>query len=263
MVRADHDVPVIDYNGDTITLSTKATNQDFLKDVTATDEKDGDVTKSLVVESVSKMAPDGTRTITYAAFDSDNHVTTSERTLVYKDYSPPHFALSKPLIFAVNNTDITANLTVKDRIDGDLTKRIKYIADDTIGSEEGKYLVEFQVTNSAGQTTFLPVTVEFKYPSYQQNLLPNIELTNYLIYLKKGAKFDPKEYIKEVLLDGEKYSLRKDQFISSKNNQFSINKIKIECDVKSEKTGVYDVEYSMTSEEGFHGATKLIVVVEE
>ncbi len=263
MKTQDNDVPVIQCDSDSITLSTKASTKDMLEGVTAYDKKDGDVTQSLVVESISNMDLEGSRTITYAAFDSDKHVVRQTRILKYSDYEPPHFSLSKPLLFEIGDINLSENMTAQDKIDGDLTDKIKYIADDNaLVFKEGKFLIEFQVTNSAGQTAFLPASVEFSYPNTMQNTLVDIQLSNYIVYIKKGSNFDAKDYIKSVTVNGEKYDFTKKE-TSSSENTISKDDITVKSDVNTTKLGVYNVDYTLVMKDGLSGNTKLIVVVEE
>lgn len=264
MKNEDNTSPVITCENSSITLSTSAPADELLKGVTAYDEKDGDVGNSLMIESISNMNLKRTRTITYAAFDSDNHITKTTRELVYSDYNPPRYVLTKPLIFNVGEEDILKNITVTDCIDGDLTDKIKYITDDyELGSAQGSYPVEFQVTNSAGETAFLPTIVEFRFLDLQQELGPQILLSNYIVYMKKGAPFDPRAFIKAVEINGKTINLL-DQPVSGNNtDSMSKNDIAIASDVNRMEAGVYHVEYSITTKDGITGDTRLIVVVEE
>lgn len=59
----------------------------LLAGVTATDAEDGDVTASLLVEGISGRNDDGTVQVTYAAFDSNHHVTKATRAVRYTDYT--------------------------------------------------------------------------------------------------------------------------------------------------------------------------------
>jgi hypothetical protein len=262
MKNEDNCGPVIQCDSDHIKLSTKSQSMDLLKGVKAYDKKDGNVSDSLVVENLSKINLDGTRTITYAAFDSDQHITKATRVLIYSDYVPPRFQLSKPLSFVVGADNILENMTVLDSIDGDLTNKVKYIVeDDNFGKSEGSYLVEFQVTNSAGQTAFLPAKVKFHYPNGQQNLIPDILLDHYILYLKKGTAFDAKEHINGVQMNGRMYKLS--DGITSDPDMVSKEAILVNSDVNNTEVGTYEVNYSMTNDAGITGTTKLIVVVEE
>lgn len=242
----DEVVPVITDGSDSIIASVNITNEDLLRGVVAKDDKDGDVTNSLMIEAVSDFVGPGERIITYAAFDSNNNIAKQERKLVYTDYIPPRFSLSKPLRLSVGDQDhILDYLKVWDCIDGDLSDKIKFDEPDySFGTTVDTYQIEFQVTNSAGDTAYLPTEVEFYNAAYSDNKnSPEILLKEYLIYIKKGEGFDPKSYLKG----------------SSIGNQ----NIVVSSNVNKNKPGVYNVEYSMMSQNGYSGTTKLVVVVEE
>ena len=78
--------PEISLPGESITISVKDSTEKLLEGVTAFDQMDKDVTKSIIIENISDFNISGTRMITYAAFDGKYNVTTQERELVYSDY---------------------------------------------------------------------------------------------------------------------------------------------------------------------------------
>ena len=64
--------------------------------------------------------------VTYAAFDSDRHVTKATRTVRYTDYHSPRFTLSQPLICRTNGSRaLSLFVGAADSIDGDLSDRVK------------------------------------------------------------------------------------------------------------------------------------------
>lgn len=69
---ADSRAPVIAMDSETIEVSCDATDEELLAGVTASDKKDGDVSDTLMVESLSDFTDTGKRTMTVVAFDSDN-----------------------------------------------------------------------------------------------------------------------------------------------------------------------------------------------
>ncbi len=259
----DNEGPEITYQSDSISVSVNASEQDLLQEVTAFDKVEGDVTASIMIEKISKFTSPGKRTITYAAFDSSNNITKRERELVYTDYISPRYSLSQPLIFNVGDVDILKNLTVSDCIDGDLTSNIKYDEQDyTFGDFEGIYEMKLQVTNSAGDTAYLPVEVEFRYPSYEKSeFIPKILLKEYLVYCKIGEAFNAWSYLDKVLVDQEGHTVQSS--LTNGGRMISKGDISLDSNVDMRQAGVYQVKYSMTTEDGYTGTTKLIVVVEE
>ena len=75
----DNQAPVITMDADSVEVSCQAGDEEFLKGITAKDSKDGDVTSSLIVESISNFMENHTRNMTVVAFDSDNHATKSDK----------------------------------------------------------------------------------------------------------------------------------------------------------------------------------------
>ena len=87
----DNQAPAIAMDTDSIQVSCQAEDGELLKGIKAMDSKDGDVTGSLIVESVSNFMENHTRNMTVVAFDSDNHATKAARKITYTDYVSPTF----------------------------------------------------------------------------------------------------------------------------------------------------------------------------
>lgn len=267
--REDKVGPVIHFAGDELMTGVEVTKEDLLNGVTAYDERDGDVTDTVLIESVSDFIGPGQRIITYAAFDTSHNVTKKERKLIYTNYVPPRFSLEKPLRFAVGDAvNLLKYMKVWDCIDGELSENIKYEEPDAFfGAAEDTYQMKFQVTNSAGDIAVLPAEVEFYIPAYNsEKLIPEILLDEYLIYLKAGDAFKPEAYLKGVRINQEEYSIVEDaraQMNYLSGSAISRNSITISSNVNTKVPGIYKAEYSMTVQNGYRGTTKLLVVVEE
>lgn len=248
----DHVPPQITIAEQEITLSILDSQERLLEGVTATDARDGDVTASLVVESVRGIVADKRFTVTYAAFDHSGNVTKAQRTVYYEDYVSPRFSLSVPLIFRkTSNLNVFAPLSAQDDFDGDLTDRIKgtLVSGERQLTEEGDYAVEFRVTNSLGDTSYLTAPVRIISSASRG---AELTLTEYLIYLKKGESFTSERYWGELTAGGQTISL-------SGSDEVELS---IDSDVNTSEPGVYCVEY--TAQYGFYTAqTWLLVVVEE
>ena len=154
--------PEILFDSEVISVPTGADDAALLAGVTATDAEDGDVTASLVVEGVSGRNDDGTVRVTYAAFDSNHHVTKATRAVRYTDYVKPRFALTQPLVCRTGgNRVLSSYVTAHDSIDGDLSGRVKIaLTDGSSLAISGTHTAELRVTNSLGDTASVPVTVE-------------------------------------------------------------------------------------------------------
>ncbi|MDF2906407.1 MAG: hypothetical protein K0R34_1728 [Herbinix sp.] len=256
--------PTVTCDKDYFQASVTSQPEELLLGVTARDDKDGDVSSTLLIESISDFISPGKRRITYAAFDSNNNISKMEKELVYTDYSAPKFSLTNPLRFPVGDTeDILRYVRANDCIDGDLTELIKYDEpEQNFGRAVGNYPIKLHVTNSAGDTSYLPTEVEF-YSGYEdREQVAEIKLKEYLIYLAKGERFDPKAYLLSVVMNEREYPLSM-RPSSGGDSQMDISSIAISSEVNIQESGLYDVEYTLITTDGYSGATKLLVIVEE
>ena len=232
---ADHNAPKITISEETIAMSVYDEQDTLLKNATAWDEEDGNVTGSMVIESVSDIFDDNMATVTYAAFDQAGNVAKAQCTVVYQDYEGPRFSLTAPLMFRVNSYFNVFNvIEAQDGIDGDLTSKIKgtLVSGQSAIQDVGEYQVLFRVTNSLGHTVYLEAPVEIV---EENSNVTRLELKEYLVYKKQNTTFDASSY----LLSAD-------------------SRIKIESDVNMSEAGVYTVTYRLNSD-----VTRLIVVVEE
>ena len=258
--------PEITFPTDTIYTEVNSSQDALLNDVTAYDEQDGDLTELIIIENISKFISPGKCIITYVAFDDSNNLTKKERYLIYNDYVSPKFSLSKPLVFNVGEyTDIIDYMNAVDCIDGDLSNNIRYEREynDNFGMIEGEYEVKFWVTNSHGDTSYLPVKVAYQYISNEAiKRTPVITLDDYIVYIKEGTKFDPSIYPKGFSLGSNSYSFEEQDSFIINGNSVSKNMINIYSNVYVNKPGIYYCDYYLTIYEGYTGKTRLIVIVE-
>lgn len=228
-------------------VSITAGDQELLAGVTATDPEDGDVTASLVVQGISRLNSDSVATVTYAAFDSRDHVTKAERQVRFVDYVAPRFALSDDLLFSVNDRVTILNcVSASDMVDGNVTDRVRYEMLDGSSSmnEVGTYSLQLRVTNSLGGSSVLPLTVEVTATNPNPAL---ITLSDYLVYVPKGSTFVAEDYIVSYRVGGTTVNTGEG--------------ITIESNVNPNLPGVYTVTYSYESPTAL-SRTRLIVVVE-
>lgn len=248
--EVDREAPQITMDAEEITLSVGEEQTALLRGVAAYDAQDGDVTDSLVVESVRGVVDDRRFTVTYAAFDAAGNVAKARRTVFYEDYAAPRFSLEKPLIFRSGTTpDIFGVVHAQDVFDGDLTGRIKgtLVSGAQQLTEAGDYVVEFRVSNGLGDTAYLtaPVRIVDGWSGTQ------LALTEYLVYLPRGAAFEPETYVEGLSL-GMRRITPEDEGLT----------LTVESDVDTAQPGVYCVDY--TAVYGAQSAsTRLLVVVEE
>ena len=262
-LSADTKAPQINISSGVQQASVLAPKETLLQGVTAKDDTDGDVTASLVVESV-RMDSDGNATVSYAAFDRAGNVAKASRQVQYTDYESPRFSLTGPLLFSQNSSaDVLSRIRVTDLVDGDITRRVRAtsLSEDSLSSI-GTHEIALRVTNSMGDTAELTLPVEIYSPgAYQASL----SLTDYLIYLPVGAAFNPKDYLGSFKIGEEDTSL--------KNGIPRDLSLQTSGTVDTHIPGVYSVDYTVThtvintgDREGsrvYSGRSKLIVVVED
>ena len=260
-IQTDIVPPEISISTEDLQTSVSDPKSALLQGITARDDRDGDVTDSLLVENVTILDENGTIEVAFAAFDQSGNVSKGIRTARYIDYESPRFYLNQPLLFAHNSGfDLMAAISAEDPLDGNIQHRIRATSQDdaTIGSL-GDHRVEFQVTNSLGDTVrlTLPVTV---YSANTYGL--EVKLNKYLVYLEKGAKFRAGQYLTEV-----KRGLNTTSFEDGTPDGYSV---RISGDVNTNVPGIYPVDYTVTyiqpSAEGkqyITGISRLIVIVEE
>lgn len=242
--KTDTTIPVITVEGDVIEVSLKATDEELLKGVTAYDEKDGVLTKEIVIESISKFTEKGVSKVTYAVCDSNNNIAKATRKIKYKDYKSPRFKVTGNMCFSLyERIDISKMVKAIDSIDGDITNELVMTLSNFSNSSTGSYIVNVSVINSKGDSSEieLPLIVEDRVAS-----VPTINLKEYLIYVKKGQTADFKSYIIDA----------KDNF----ENDLTEN-VQIEAAVDFNKEGTYHVHYYVTDESEQRGHSIMTVIV--
>ena len=106
--------PAITMESNELTISVQDDESVLLEGITAQDNRDGDVTDSLTVDNISTFNRDGKRYVTIAAFDSSNNVGKATREITYKDYRPPHFDITEPMVFSIGSTKYFGAITAND-----------------------------------------------------------------------------------------------------------------------------------------------------
>ncbi len=244
-ISIDRTIPQITVEEEMMEVSLKATDEELLKGVTAYDEKDKDLTEKIIIESISGFTEKGVSKVTYAVCDSDNNVAKATRKIRFKGYQSPRFKVTGNLCFSLYEyIDLKKIITAHDSIEGNITGKIIITSDDYSGSNAGAYSIDVSVTNNKGDTSTiqLPLIVEDRPIS-----VPTIELTEYLVYTKKGTSIDFNAYLVDAL-QGET-SLK--------------NKVTVESNVNFNEPGTYHVHYYVTDTDDLRGHSVLTVIVEE
>lgn len=276
--RQDYSIPEIRMEQEEITISVNDPEEVILEGVTAYDQKDGNISNNLVVEYISNFISDNRRIATIGVVDANNNVSEAKRTLIYNDYQPPRFALERPLIFSVNasNTDILEGISATDMLDGVINEKIRIDIENksSRSTAAGDYSAEISVTNSAGDKSKLDVTLSL-YEQSELNSMPDINLTDYIVYIKKGESIDPWSYVESVRMNNTEYTKYDDGALYSANYQTTLStnpeeaeesvihesEMQIANGVDSTLPGVYEVVYRIVNRNAVTGTVRLIVVV--
>ncbi len=262
-ISTDAKAPEIKISDELLYVSVNDPKEMLLQGITASDNRDGDVTSSVVVESIRLMNSEGMVNVGYAAFDSEGNVAKVNRKVQYTDYVSPRFILSEPMIFAENsNFDVLGVIKAYDQLDGNITHRIRATSL-TEGSiaQPGIHNIEFRVTNSLNETVEVVIPVEvYAAGAYEANLT----LTDYLVYVEAGSYFNAESYLDTFSRGTNKTYL--------KNGLPYSYSLYTEGEVDTNTPGVYYVDYNVTytnpdpmaydMDQSYTGHSKLIVVVE-
>lgn len=186
----DHTAPEISFGENTIYMPDMS-EADLLADVTATDNEDGDVTESLVIETITVNAQDNTAIVVYVARDSRNNIAKVKRVLFMSDLEAvTEYESEKESELETEKSD-----RVKITNHGNSEMNEETEADIESESETESELE----TESESETELLE-------PGH-----PVIKLTADNVTIEKGESFNPLEYVASIEDDyDDKYSLWRD-----------------------------------------------------
>lgn len=243
----DHTPPVITSDRDVLELSVNDDRSKLLTGLTATDDRDGDLTSEILVGTHSRFISEGVCDITYLVFDANKNVGKFTRRTKYTDYTEPVFSLKEPLMFKSGDTvSMFTKISLTDCLDGDISSKVKIVVNDVDNSKLGTYYVTFEASNSYADVVNRKLPVNIVNDTADS---PHIELTDYLIYVNVGDTIQPQKYIKSVT---DKY-----------DSNIGSDKVEINSMVDTKTPGVHQVAYSYTDSRGLTGHSFLIVIVRE
>lgn len=257
-VQADRVPPQITVSEAVPEVSVQDGYAALLGGVTAMDDRDGNVSGTLLVEKISLLSQEGDIAVSCAAFDRAGNVAKATRNAKYTDYRSPRFNLEQPLSFAAGQTfDVLKILSATDQLDGDIQHRIRAeMVESGSISAVGTHPVRFQVSNSLGDTVSYTFPVDV-YPAGTYDA--KLTLTEYLIYLPVGDTFYPEAYLDSFTVLNQTSDL--------KNGLPSDASLQVEGAVDTQIPGAYTVSYYVSAGEENRGLvhtgySKLIVIVE-
>lgn len=249
--------PVFSVEEGILEISVRDPAEALLQGITAVDERDGDVTEGILVESVYGISDENLTTVTYAAFDSAGNVSKFQRQVRYTDYREPRFELYASPTFAYGSGfDLLEQVGAEDVLEGNINRRVHatLISDTQSLAMEGNHQVKLQVTNSLGDTVEMILPVSVYNPEWYT---ASVTLKEYLIYLEAGERFEPRNYLDSFVFRGNPIDLTRgvpDDITAD-----------VVSNVKTGEPGVYEVTYilSRTQNAMTHsGIAKLIVIVQ-
>lgn len=236
-MRTDTRAPEIRMDGTVPEVSVQDPKSALTQGMTAVDPEDGDVTDSLVVENITMLQSDGTVSVTYAAFDAAGNVAKAQREVKYTDYESPRFTLNEPLIYRQGaNFDVLSSVGAVDVLDGDIQHRVRAtLLGDKALTQAGTHVLQFQVTNSLGDTH----TQNFPVEVITEDIYDaELELTEYLIYISRGAAYNPEAYLESFT--------RQNRLMDLTSGLPAGYRLETKGQVQTQSPGVYSVEYIVT-----------------
>lgn len=224
--------------------------EDFLlKGIKANDDEDGNISDKVFIESISAFDDNKQRTVTYAVFDSDDHLVRTTRQIKYSDYTAPVFDIDEALCYYYylsSNEEYKNFVSAESCVDGDLSSKItvekNYYKDNV-------HYVDYSVTDSCGTKESLTLKAD------ELNKNPNVEITlkKYLKRVKKGTtitEIAPRSNMEEIkVMDMVDDTLKAEVEVTHNYNP--------------DVPGTYEFIYRLSKSNGDYGYTKLVVIVEE
>lgn len=217
--HSDRTAPEISFEG-TLKYTDGMTEEELLSDVSAVDEHDGDVSDSLIVESVTVNQAEQTAVVRYAARDSHNNVAKKSRTLSAGDGKDTGFEQNTEGMSSLpgdSNHGNTADVEKKTGFGSNVGTE-KESETDTETESESESETETETETSAPGA-------------------PHIKLTENRVQIEVGDSFDPLLYVATVEDDYDNiYTLWRD--------------IQLSGDYDVNTPGVYTLTYYVTDSSG-------------
>lgn len=151
--------------------ATQWKNQLRMKNITATDKEDGNITNKIKVisDNVDPTKP-GTYTVKYQVTDAYGKSSAKTAKVKVKYNQPPVITTTDKEFY---ENEYTAEqwknqlrmqgISADDKEDGNLTNKIKVVSDDVNPAKYGLYFVKYQVTDSFGKSDTKTASVNVKY----------------------------------------------------------------------------------------------------
>lgn len=241
--------PEITSDRKVLEIPCEYTQEQLMKGMSAWDETDGDLTSEIVVGSFSRFIEKGVSNLTYVVFDSSDQPASLTRKVKFTDYHSPRFTLTQPLVFTKQEgsyTEVLKRLGAMDLLDGSLKEGITQTESNVNYQREGSYKMSLEVSNSLGDTTTVALPVHIV---SEEKRSVDIQLTEGIVYITKGEKLKPSEYISKV--------------IDADGSELNPSVVSAKSEVDTNKAGCYEIHYEASDSKKNTGETWLTVIVEE
>lgn len=153
-ITVSNQIPII--NGLSDIIIKKGENVNLIAGVTANDNEDGDLTKSITINGDVNINKQGEYEVVYTVTDSDGNSTIETRKVYVLEKlinNPPNIYASEISINVGSIFDPLKNVQATDLEDGDITNNIKVVENNVNTNKSGIYIVTYIVTDSNGVTT--------------------------------------------------------------------------------------------------------------
>ncbi len=239
--------PTITSDREVLELSVNYEEGDLLEGLSAYDDRDGDLTSEIMVGEFSQFVEKGVCNVSYVVFDSSNQPASLTRQVQFTDYESPKFTLSEPLVFSAGQTDnALSRIGATDVLDGNISADVKQQDSTIVYRDEGDYTISVEVSNSLGDVEEQVLPAHVVEPS---RLALDIQLSQWILYLRVGDDFDPDEYVESLE--------------STYGEAYSTGLVQADSQVDTDQPGWYEVHYTAETESGLTGETWMIVIVRE
>ena len=228
-------------------LQAAADDTALMEGLTATDDRDGDLTDRIMVERISRFSQLGVCQVSYVVFDTAHNFCRYQRTVIYDDYVSPRVQLTQPLMYRLGEQiSIMDRIRLYDCLDGDITYALKLESSNVPDNTVGVYEIELRATNYYGDEIYAKIPLNIG--NYSADA-PQIQLTEYLAYTRVGDDFSPLDYVESVT----------DRTGASS----PVDQLKVISQVDLSKPGGGQICFEATDERGVTGVSCLTVIVED
>ena len=157
----------------------------------------------------------------------------------------------------MEEADLTGSMSVQDCLDGDISQEIRATYNDNAYVfQAGDYGVTVQVSNSAGDTCSVNLTVTVTDPENERGKYYPV-LSDYFVYTDVGKSVNLSDLLIGLESSGTEYLFDDDDSFAPGDK----SDVDISEEIDYNTAGAYNVDYTYTSDDGETATTKLAVVV--